>query len=44
MNEYLEGLGEMAMVAERLSEVVNRVGVRFDKEEFGYDRLAKTIA
>ncbi len=34
----------MAFVAERLIQVGKWVGLRFDKEEFIYDRMAKTIA
>ncbi len=34
----------MALVTERLIEVSRRVGLRFDKEEFTYDKMAKIIA
>jgi hypothetical protein len=44
MTEYLKGLGEMATVAERLSGLGKNVGVRFEKEEFREERIAKTVA
>ncbi len=44
MTEYLKGLGEMATVAERLSGLGKRIGVRFEKEEFREDKIARTVA
>jgi hypothetical protein len=44
MTEYLKGLGEMAMVAERLSGLGKRIGVKFEKEEFREERIARTVA
>lgn len=44
MTEYLKGLGEMATVAERLSELGKRIGVNFEKEEFREERIARTVA
>lgn len=43
MIEYLQGLGEMAGVAERLCEVGRKIGLKFDSPEFSYEKLAKTI-